>query len=89
VGKFQLIKYRERFKMIIILYIILIYSLIGSLTFLIGQRLHTKNKNILMTYYWIVFIFSPMVDLIIKLDEIFFKQTNSNISGSELEENEK
>jgi hypothetical protein len=89
VGKLQLIKYRERFKMIIILYIILIYSLLGSLTFLIGQRLHTKNKNILTIYYWIVFIFSPVIDLIIKIDEIFFKQTNSNISGSELEENEK
>jgi hypothetical protein len=74
--------------MIIILYIILIYSLLGSLTFLIGQRLHTKNKNILMTYYWIVFIFSPVIDLIIKLDEIFFKQTNSNVDKSELEKHE-
>jgi hypothetical protein len=69
--------------MINILYIILIYTLLGSLTFLIGQRLHTKNKKILMTYYWIVFVFIPVIDLIIKIDDKF-----SNINKSELDENE-
>lgn len=69
--------------MIIILYIILIYTLLGSLTFLIGQRLHTKNRNILITYYWIVFIFAPVIDLIIKLDDIF-----SNSNKSELDHHE-
>jgi hypothetical protein len=74
--------------MITILYIILIYTLVGSLTYLIGQRLHTKNRKILMMYYWTVFIFTPVIDLIIRLDETFFKQTISNLSKSELEENE-
>ena len=74
--------------MITILYIILIYSLLGSLTYLIGQRLHTKNKRILMTYYWMVFIFSPVIDLIIRLDETLFKQTTINVVKSELEEDE-
>jgi hypothetical protein len=69
--------------MIIILYIILIYALLGSLTFLIGQRLHTKNENILITYYWIVFIFSPVIDLIIKIDNM-----SSNVNKSELDQHE-
>ncbi|NRU52615.1 hypothetical protein [Clostridium beijerinckii] len=69
--------------MIIILYIILIYSLLGSFTFLIGQKLHTKNRKILMTYYWIVFVFSPIVDLIIKIDNM-----SSNSNESELDHNE-
>lgn len=69
--------------MIIILYIILIYSLLGSFTFLIGQRLHTKNRKILMTYYWIVFVFSPVIDLIIKIDNM-----SSNSNESELDHNE-
>jgi hypothetical protein len=69
--------------MIIILYIILIYSLLGSLTFLVGQRLHTKNRKILMTYYWIVFVFLPVIDLIIKIDDEF-----SNSNKSELDHNE-
>lgn len=74
--------------MINILYIILIYTLLGSLTYLIGQRLHTKNKRILMTYYWMVFIFSPVIDLIIRLDETLFKQATINVVKSELEEDE-
>jgi hypothetical protein len=69
--------------MIIILYLILIYSLLGSFTFLIGQRLHTKNKNILMTYYWIVFVFSPVIDLIIKIDNM-----SSNSNESEIDHHE-
>jgi hypothetical protein len=69
--------------MINILYLVLIYTLTGSFVFLLGQRLHTKNKTILMTYYWTVFIFSPVVDLIIWLGDRI-----NNVSKSELEDNE-
>jgi hypothetical protein len=69
--------------MINMLYIILIYTLLGSLTFLIGQKLHTKNKRILMTYYWTVVIVSPVIDLI-----IFIGDKMSNICKSEPDEYE-
>jgi hypothetical protein len=71
------------FKMIILLYLILIYILAGSFVFLLGQKLHTKNKRILMTYYWTVFTFSPVIDLIILLGDII-----SNISKSEVDKDE-
>jgi hypothetical protein len=66
--------------MMTILYLILIYLLTGSFVFLLGQKLHTKNKTVLMAYYWTVFIFSPVIDLIISLGD-----STSNVSESELD----
>jgi hypothetical protein len=69
--------------MLTILYLILIYLLTGSFVFLLGQKLHTKNKTILMTYYWTVFIFSPVIDLIIWIGD-----STSNVSESEPDKDE-
>jgi len=55
--------------MLIILYIILIYILLGSVIYLIGQNLHTKNSGILMLYYYLVLMFGMAIDLIIYLDD--------------------
>jgi hypothetical protein len=69
--------------MINVLYLIPIYTLAGSFVFLLGQRLHTKNQRILMTYYWTVFIFSPVIDLIIVIGDKI-----SNVSKSEIDKDE-
>jgi cytochrome c biogenesis protein CcdA len=65
--------------MMTILYILLIYALLGSITYLIGQIMHTKNKKILLIYYYLVLIFGIVIDLIIFTDEFIIPTIKNKV----------
>jgi len=65
--------------MLIMLYSILIYQLLGAIVYLIGQNLHTKNSGILMLYYYLVLMFGIAIDFIIYIDNFLIPTIKNKI----------